>query len=52
MPQTPGCIKYLPRSLGFRRLGSSEQSRTHLAGTSQAEGFLRAEPLTQPMGPG
>lgn len=23
MPQIPGCIKYLPRSLGFRRLGSS-----------------------------
>lgn len=23
VPQTPGCIKYLPRSLGFRRLGSS-----------------------------
>ena len=33
-PRTPGCIKYLPPSLGFRRLGSSEQSRTHLAGTS------------------
>lgn len=51
-PRTPGCIKYLPPSLGFRRLGSSEQSRTPLAGASRAGGLPRADPLTQPMGPG